>query len=68
MIIIIKSCFEYLQEMIGGSTTNVIVSLFILILSLFFEYKSEKYDSWKYFVLSLVSLLTIEFLYLRDVF
>lgn len=64
---IVKSYFEYLHEMIGGSVINVVVLLLLIVLVIFFWYKTDKYDSWKYFILSLASLVSILVLYLRDV-
>lgn len=63
----IKSYFEYLHEMIGGSVTNVIISLLLMVIAAFSFYKTAKYDSWKYFILSMISFVTILVLYLRDV-
>ena len=63
----IKSYFEYLHEMIGGSVINVVVSLLLVVIAIFSMRKIVKYDSWKYFILSMISLLTFLILYLRDV-
>ena len=63
----IKSYFEYLHEMIGGSVINVIVFLLLMVIAIFSFYKTEKCDSWKYFVLSMASFVVILVLYLRDV-
>lgn len=67
MMVMIKSYFEYLHEMIGGSVINVVVLLLLVVIAIFSFYKTEKYDSWTYFILSMVSLITILVLYLKDV-
>lgn len=63
----IKSYFEYLHKMIGGSVINVVVSLLLVVIAIFSFYKTEKYDSWTYFILSMASFVAILVLYLRDV-